>query len=156
MLLVWLVREYPLQFALADGGAVIETLSKGYCRRFLLAEWTDRPLVLVGLLVQEDFCERPSDSLCCPVLWGLASERLHGKSEFACLLDLLEEQDVGGAAAPPPPAGANLEEAFDYDEQDHKEEHPTGKQHVFLSACSCFSFEAVPRCGPTLRPQKHF
>lgn len=25
------------------------------------------------------------------------------------------------------------------------EEHPSGKQHIFLSACSCFSFEAVPR-----------
>lgn len=35
--------------------------------------------------------------------------------------------------------------ASEYTRDDHIEDHPTGKQHVFLAACSCFSFDAIPR-----------
>ena len=67
---------------------------------------------------------------------------------------LLQEQDLPRADAeaaaamhPPLPKGENMIPNFGYDTQDHREEHPSEKQHVFLSASSCFSFEAVPRFG---------
>jgi|EP01046_Picozoa_sp_COSAG06_P042935 hypothetical protein len=62
--------------------------------------------------------------------------------------DLPTSSEEGGdeeAAHPPFPSGTNLVEGFDYDARDHAEDHPSGKQHIFLAACSCFSFEAVPR-----------
>ena len=129
MLLAFLLREYPTRFALEERGAVVATRADGlYDRRFVLVDWAKQPLKLVGMLVQEDFY-------------------------------LLEEQDVaaeGGALPPLPNDVHNLPGSLstadnlarghrDYDGHDHAEEHPSGKQHIFMSACSCFSFEAVPR-----------
>eukprot|EP01052_Picozoa_sp_SAG31_P006930 SAG31_NODE_325_length_17671_cov_9.902743_11_plen_155_part_00 len=115
LLLPWLLRNYPDQFKLSDDRTVFETTSTGYQRRFVLADWASAPLKLVGLLVQEDFY-------------------------------LLEEQELSARATtaplPPLPKGQNMIPNFVYDAQDHIEEHPSEKQHVFLSACSCFSFEA--------------
>ena len=40
----------------ADGAAqVVHTLTPGYVHAFAVAEYADRPLVLCGLLVQEEF-----------------------------------------------------------------------------------------------------
>ena len=39
LLLPWLLREYPDRFALAQGGAAVETLTDGYRRTFVLGEW---------------------------------------------------------------------------------------------------------------------
>jgi cytochrome b involved in lipid metabolism len=63
--LQWLARRYPKRFQLryvpASASEVqptveaVTTLTPGYRRCYALAEWTTRPLVLVGMLVQEDF-----------------------------------------------------------------------------------------------------
>ena len=69
---------------------------------------------------------------------------------------LLAEED----AAPPAdegllPAGENLAAGFEYDAQDHLEEHPSGKQHVFLSCNSCFSFRADSKHLKTMNAIHH-
>ena len=52
----WLMRRYPTRFEVVrDGGGRVETVlttTVGYAHSFALSDWSDRPLVLVGLLVQ--------------------------------------------------------------------------------------------------------
>jgi hypothetical protein len=107
LLVPWLLRHYPLRFASSGGGAsrAIATLTEGYERRFVLAEWATRPLLLVGLLVQA----RPASPATTPAAfrWSAAA-RPQGPADTARALRrgrraqedwyLLEEQD---AAAPP-------------------------------------------------------
>ena len=42
-----------------------------------------------------------------------------------------------------------------YDRDDHAEDHPSGKQHVLLAGCSCFSFDVVPRHGKPMSAIHH-
>jgi hypothetical protein len=48
-----------------------------------------------------------------------------------------------------------LAEGFVYDAADHLEEHPSGKQHVFLSAASVFSFDASRKHLKTMNSIHH-
>lgn len=155
MAIQWLRRRYPTRYQLrraGEGGGggrrdSISTICVGYSHTFYLDEWSAQPLRLLGMLCQEDFY-------------------------------LLQEQDVEGSPTPPLPAGSNMSESFRYQlradiclrveisililvtrsrytPEDHREEHPSGKQHVFLSACSCFSFEAKPRHGKSMASIHH-
>ena len=122
LLVPWLLEHYSDRFAVADGA--VQTLTEGYRRRFVLAEWADRPLVLAGLLVQEDWY-------------------------------LLAEEEVETPPARMMPQGHNLADGFEYEASDHSEDHPSGRQHVFLSACSCFSFSAVNKHMKTMGAIHH-
>jgi hypothetical protein len=125
MALEFLERRYPDRFefhrATPDQAPHrVTTLTPGYLHSFLLSEWESAPLRLLGMLIQED-----------------------------CYL--LEEMDVEEDLFDSPLPGTddftrpNIAEPGGYSREDHVEDHPTGKQHVFLAACSCFSFDAVPR-----------
>jgi hypothetical protein len=135
LVLEWLAGRYPERFRMASadgreqtagtsGGGVaeVQTLTPGYEHTFEVAAWAARPLVLVGMLVQEDFYlldERPADAPSPRADAGLAG------------------QGDGFAQ--------NLAKGSSYDAGDHTEDHPSGVQHVMFAACSCFSFDAVPR-----------
>ena len=127
MTLEFLERRYPDRFELhreQPEGEVhrVTTLTPGYLHSFLLSDWAAAPLRLVGMLVQEDFYLLAEVDV--EQTWG----PLPGTDEFT---------------APNIAEAPSL--AAEYTRDDHFESHPTGKQHVFLSACSCFSFDAVPR-----------
>jgi len=112
----FLLQHFPTRFALSEDGRTVRTLSAGYEHSFALDEWAETPLKLLGLLIQED-----------------------------CYL--LEEQELpteeGGL--PPLPQRKESSPFQEYSFRDHIEEHPGGKQHIFLSAVSTFSFEAGSR-----------
>jgi cytochrome b involved in lipid metabolism len=119
MAIEFLLEHFPSRFAMShEDGLAIRTTSEGYEHSFELASWSHQPLKLLGLLVQED-----------------------------CYL--LEEQELPGAPADLPPLpqlkGKKSAPFTDYEYSDHLEEHPGGKQHIFLSAVSTFSFEAPTR-----------
>lgn len=56
LVIEFVLRRYPTRFALVDEGRAIATLSAGYEHTYVLADWTEEPLKLVGMLVQEDMC----------------------------------------------------------------------------------------------------
>ena len=114
LVLAFVLREHPDRFALLEDGAVIETLTVGYRRRFALAVYEERPLLLAGLLVQEDFCLLEEQSAALPT--PLPEDR-----------DGRDRRKLG----------------FAYGETEFKEDHPSGRQHVMLSACCCFTFPAA-------------
>ena len=125
MALEFLERRYPDRFEFHretpdQAPHRVTTLTPGYLHSFLLSEWEGAPLRLLGMLIQED----------CYLLEEMDVEEDHFDSPLPGTDDFTRP---------------NIAEPGSYSRQDHVEDHPTGKQHVFLAACSCFSFDAVPR-----------
>eukprot|EP01044_Picomonas_judraskeda_P020611 COSAG03_NODE_4631_length_1486_cov_1.058399_1_plen_387_part_10 len=117
MAIEFLLEHFPQRFQLSEDKGTISTTTAGYEHSFELASWSEQPLRLLGLLIQED-------------------------------VYLLEEQELPSAHAdlPPLPRTDSGRAPFrEYELSDHIEEHPSGKQHIFLSAVSTFSFEAKER-----------
>merc|ERR1719379_2561501 len=52
LVLAWLIERYPTRFRWLDGA--VETLTDGYCHRFVLSDYEDQPLLLAALLIQDD------------------------------------------------------------------------------------------------------
>ncbi len=116
MAIEFLLEHFPHRFQLSENGGTISTTTKGYEHSFKLASFAEQPLRLLGMLIQEDV--------------------------------YLQEQELPSdhADLPPLPRTNSRSAPFpDYQFSDHIEEHPSGKQHIFLSAVSTFSFEAKPR-----------
>lgn len=55
-MLEWLPRNHPTRFVYDPATGVISTLTPGYVRDFIVAEYVTEPLRLCGMLTQEDMC----------------------------------------------------------------------------------------------------
>lgn len=54
ILMEWLPRRYPTRFAVDWAAGTVETLTPGYTHTFRISDYAHRPIVLCGLLVQEE------------------------------------------------------------------------------------------------------
>ena len=121
LVLAWVERRCPSRIRIDREARTVETLTEGYRFLFFLDDWELCPLRLVGQLVQEDFFLLTETDLE-DFAGGSGGDAASGDEEEK-VAQVAARRGLEGIAGP----------AGGYDERDHREDHPSERQHVFVS-----------------------
>ena len=131
---------------------IVRTATPGYEHCFALSDYHQDPLRLVGQLVQEDFFLLVEEDS----VWNPEGPQYAAEVGLPPALAEDARQEPCGVADKTkaeqyvPRAGGTDQHTMSggawqpQSAQEWAEMHPSGKQHTFVSAASCFSFD--PRC----------
>ena len=146
--LAYVATHHPDRFSIDLSTGVVQTTTPGYEHRFALSDYYEDPLRLVAQLVQEDFFLLvEEDSVWDPEgpkyaaeLSGSPAQRERNAPDGDDKSDRQRFHSTAGGAEDTTKDRAWLPQSA----EEWLEMHPSGKQHIFNSAASCFSFD--PRC----------
>ena len=143
--LAYLVTHHPDRFSIDLSMGVVQTTTPGYEHRFVLSEYYKDPLRLVAQLVQEDFFLLvEEDSVWDPEGPEYAAELSESPAKRE--RNVPDGDDNSGRQWFHNTIGGAEDSTKDHawlpqSAEEWSEMHPSGKQHIFNSAASCFSFD---------------